>query len=139
MNINLSDRARIRIGVTFGAGAAGLSLAAMVTLLVLGDWSFLVEISGLVFGFMGLGFGLLTLVMIRSQPKNGAVWAIAWAGVFASLYVVGAAGALFFAGGAFPGLTYEVFRDSARLSCPDPLRSPSSSASGPCIRPSGFR
>jgi signal transduction histidine kinase len=120
MNINLSDRARIRIGVTFGAVSAGLSLASMVTLVVLGDWSFLIEISGLVFGFMGLGFGVLTLVMIRSQPKNGAVWAIAWAGVFASLYVVGAAGALFLTGGAFPGLTYEVFRELSPAQLPRP-------------------
>ena len=111
MNVNLSDRARLRIGVTFGAASAGLSLASMITLFVSGDRDFLIEISGLVFGFMGLGFGVLTLVMIRSQPTNGAVWAIAWAGVFSALYVAGAAGALVLSNGEFPGLTYEVFRE----------------------------
>ncbi|MDH5372666.1 MAG: histidine kinase, partial [Acidimicrobiia bacterium] len=120
MNVDLSDRARLRIGVTFGAVSAGLSVASMATLLILGDWNFLVEISGTVFGLMGEGFGVLTIVMIRSQPKNGAVWAIAWAGVFASLYVAGAAGALLLARGAFPGLTYEVFRDLSPAQLPRP-------------------
>ena len=120
MNVDLSDRARLRIGVTFGAVSAGLSVASMATLLILGDWNFLVEISGTVFGLMGAGFGVLTIVMIRSQPKNGAVWAIAWAGVFASLYVAGAAGALLLARDAFPGLTYEVFRELSPAQLPRP-------------------
>ncbi len=116
----LSDLARTRIGVAFGIVSAGLSIASMATLFIRGDGDFLVEISGLVFGFIGLGFGVLTMVMIRSQPKNGAVWAIAWAGVFATLYVVGAAGAFLLAEGEFPGLTYELFRELSPAQLPRP-------------------
>ncbi len=120
MKVNLSHRARLRIGVTFGTVSAGLALASMIIVFVSGDWNFLIEISGLVFGFMGLGFGVLTLVMIRSQPNNGAVWAIAWAGVFSSLYVAGAAGALVLSNGEFPGLTYAVFRELSPTQLPRP-------------------
>ncbi len=118
MKLGLSDHTRLRIGVTFGGASAGLSALSMATLFIRGNWDFLVEVSGLVFGFVGLGFGVLTMVMIRSQPKNGAVWAIAWAGVSATMYVVGATAALIIADEAFPGLTYDVFRELSPAQLP---------------------
>ena len=114
----INNLARTRIGLAFGVVSAVLSVASMSTLFIRGDGDFLVEISGLVFGFMGLGFGVLTMVMIRSQPKNGAVWSIAWAGLFSALYTGGAAGALLLSSRAFPGLTYEAFRELSPLELP---------------------
>ena len=119
----VSDSTRIAIGRALAVAAIVLGGGSIALLLVLGGREFLVGISALTFGVMGVGYGVLTAVMIRSQPRNGAVWAIAWAGVFASLYIAGAAAAWVLAGDK-AGVSYEAFR----LLSPSQLPRPSAIA-----------
>ena len=45
--------------------------------------------------------------MVPAEPRNGAVWTIAWASVFATLQVAGYAVIVLWSRDLYPGLTHE--------------------------------
>jgi len=107
--VRFSDVRRIQIGRAAAVLSAVLSLAGVTTLAIVGGWSFLFETDAVYFGVLGFGFGVLTWVMIPSQARNGAVWALAWAALFASLFAAGLGAAVLLSRDSFPGIGVEAF------------------------------
>ena len=66
-----------------------LGAVGMVALVVVGGWDFLIDSLALNFGALAIMLGVLTWLMIPTQSRNGSVWAIAWAAVFAALFTFG--------------------------------------------------
>jgi signal transduction histidine kinase len=71
----------------------------MTTLAILGRWAVFVDVFVVHNGVLGVGFGALAWVTIPSQPRNGAVWALAWASFFGGLFAAGAAAVFLLAPG----------------------------------------
>ncbi|MEM7338075.1 MAG: ATP-binding protein [Actinomycetota bacterium] len=67
--------------------SVAVTIAANVALVALGQWQF----SDAQISVLALGFGILGWVMLWSQPRNGAVWALVWTSVFAGLSMIGQA------------------------------------------------
>ena len=116
--MNLADHTRIRIAKSFGAVAAVLSLTGTVMLLVLGRADYLIGTGALNFGVLGVGLGILTWLMIPAQPRNGAVWALAWASLFAAMFTFGVASTAFLVRGPFPALTYDALLEMSPAMLP---------------------
>jgi signal transduction histidine kinase len=114
----LSVQTRIRIGRAFAAASVGLSLAGSFTLLVLGRWDFLTETDATYFAVLGIGFGSLAWVLIPAQPRNGAVWALAWASVFGGLLVAGVAVGVVASIGAVDDLSYRTVSEMSPAKLP---------------------
>ncbi|MFC2176804.1 sensor histidine kinase [Actinomycetota bacterium] len=109
--MRLADSTRIRIG-RFSAGASvATSLVAALVMVAMGHWGILVEAGAFNFSALAVGFGILTWVMIPSQPRNGSVWVLAWASVFAALYTAGITVAVVLTADSVPNLTYAVLRE----------------------------
>lgn len=103
--MNPLDEQRVRIGRTIGATATVLALVSMTVTPIVASASLFVE--GVTFGVFAVGLGVLTWVMVPAEPRNGAVWAIAWSSVFAALQVAGYAAIAVWSRDRYPGLTYE--------------------------------
>ncbi len=87
----MDDPTRILFGRLL-AGAAIVGAAISVLLLgVLGRWDCLVEEFGLHNAIPAIGLGLIVWVALSTQPRNGAIWALAWSAFFGMLQAVGAA------------------------------------------------
>jgi hypothetical protein len=83
--VRLSDRARIRIGLGMAAfsvvGAfvgVGIYLWLGIGARMIGDWV-------LQNAFIAVLAGILSAIVVRRQPRNGAVWALSWIAVSAAL------------------------------------------------------
>jgi signal transduction histidine kinase len=111
--LRLRDSTRIQVGQAIAVLAGTLSVVGMAVLAVLGRWDALVGSNALNLGSLGLGLAILTWIMVKSQPRNGAVWVVGWASLFASLATAGAGLAILFTQASVPGLTYEVMRGLA--------------------------
>ncbi len=105
--MNPSDDRRILIGKVIAAVAVGLSVISMVTVPIAGSRSMLVETPAITFGTYAIGLGVLTWLMVVRQPRNGAVWALAWTAVFAGLQVAGWGLVVIAGRHRLPGLTPE--------------------------------
>ncbi len=109
--LGVSETTRRRIGTVFGATSVLLSAFGIATLAALEGWDTLVDTNVLYFGVLGVGFGVLTFFLVPAQPDNGAVWALAWSGLFSALYTAGLAAGLLLGRRSFPGLTYDQLRE----------------------------
>jgi signal transduction histidine kinase len=87
----MDDRSRTVFGRTLSGAAVVVALISLGVLAVLGRWDFLVDSFGLHNVVGAIGLGLIALVALRSQPRNGAVWAFAWAAFFSALQTAGVA------------------------------------------------
>lgn len=105
----LSDQARIGIGRAFAVLSVVLGAVGMVVLILVGGWDFLIDSLALNFGALAVMLGILTWLMVPSQDRNGSVWAIAWASVFAALFTSGLAVAVAVTERSLPGLTFAEF------------------------------
>lgn len=105
--MNLSDDRRILIGKTIAGVTVGASVISMVIIPILSSTSLLIDQGALTFGLFALGLGILAWVMVAAEPRNGAVWTIAWTSLFAALQVVGYAAIALWSRDLYPGLTSE--------------------------------
>ena len=106
--MNVRDQTRIRFGRSLAATSVAFAIAGMAALAILGRWDFFVEAFVVHNGVLGVGLGALAWVTIPSQPKNGAVWALAWASFFGGLFTAGTASAVLLARGSIEGLSVDV-------------------------------
>jgi signal transduction histidine kinase len=83
----------------------------MLLIATLSSTSMLLETRSLTFGVYAIGLGVLTWVMIPSQPRNGAVWALAWTSIFAALLAAGVAMTVLWALNVYPNFTYDELRE----------------------------
>ncbi len=87
--MNIGDQTRIRFGRAL-AGTAVLLGVVGTGMSVLSEFSdHFVQVFGVHNSLLALGFGVVAWVTIPSQPRNGAVWALAWASFFGGLYTAG--------------------------------------------------
>ena len=98
---------RVAVGKLFAIASVALSLIGLTILAFLGRWDILTEKDALFLGIFGIGFGALTWIIVGHQSRNGAVWALAWAGLFAGLFSASLALAVLF-NGTSDELTYEM-------------------------------
>ncbi len=107
--MNVRDQTRIRFGRTLAGTAVLFGLVGMGTLALLGRWGLLVEGFVVHNGVWAAGLGALAWVTIPAQPRNGAVWALAWAALFGGLLTAGAAAVLLLTPGPIvDGLLQEI-------------------------------
>ena len=87
----MDDRTRTVLGRTLSGAAVVVAIISFGVLAVLGRWDFLVDSFGLHNVVGAIGLGLIALVALGSQPRNGAVWTFAWAAFFSALQTAGVA------------------------------------------------
>ena len=88
--MNIRVQTRIWSGRALAGTAVLFGLAGTGTIAILAPWDFLVVGFVVHNGLLAVGFGALAWASIPSQPRNGAVWALAWAAFFGGLFTVGA-------------------------------------------------
>ena len=87
----MRDQTRIRVGRALAGTAVVFGLSGMGILALFGRWEFL--LAGFVIhnGLWAAGLGAMVWVTLPSQPRNGALWALAWSSFFGGLFTAGAA------------------------------------------------
>lgn len=116
--LDAGETSRRRIGRGVAVAATGLSGAGLITLWALWGWDSLARTDASYFAVLGLGFGALTWVLVAARSDNGAVWAVAWAALFSSLFIAGLATALVLSRERFPGLTLDELRGMSPAELP---------------------
>ena len=107
----MADHTRVLLGRLL-AGAAVVGAAISVVILgVLGRWDLLIGEFGLHNALPAVGLGLIVWVAVSTQPRNGAIWALAWAAFFGMLQAVGVAVVALYLEGD-PGLDPETLSPS---------------------------
>ena len=86
----INDRTLIRSGKLLAGTSVTAALLSLGALVVLGRLGAFVDFA-LLLTLWAIGMGTLAWVTIGGQARNGAVWALAWAGFFAALVMVSAA------------------------------------------------
>ncbi len=114
----LTDSASVTLGRAFAVLSVVLGMVGMVVLVVFGGWDFLIDSLSLNFGALAIMLGVLTWLMIPTQGRNGSVWAIAWAAVFAALFTFGLAVAVWITRNSLPGLTFAEFEQMSPAELP---------------------
>ena len=115
---DLSEVTRRRIGRSFAIISTVLSGWGVAVLATLWGWEPLVRTDAIYFAILGLGFGVLTWVLVGARADNGAVWALAWSALFSSLFTAGLAAAVLLARESFPGLTLDELRELSPADLP---------------------
>ena len=87
----MTDLQRIRWGRWLSGTAVILAMIGLGVLVGRTDWYALLELPGLLFAMVGIGFGALAWVTLPAQPGNAAIWTYAWSALCAGLVVVGVA------------------------------------------------
>lgn len=87
----LNDQTRIVIGRAMVTGALLLAVAAVGLYVINGEAGKLLGDWAIHNGVTVLAIGAVAFLALPGQPRNGAVWVLAWAAVFGSLQVTGAA------------------------------------------------
>jgi signal transduction histidine kinase len=82
----MTDGTRIAIGRILAAVGIGTAVGGTIWLAVIGRDEVLMGDWVIHNAVVAVGFGLLTLVVIARQPRNGAVWLPAWVAVFTGAY-----------------------------------------------------
>ena len=88
--MNVTDRSRVRVGRSMAAVIAGLAVVALLLYLVSGEAASLVEDWAIHNIWVAIFGAAVVALAIPQVPRNAAVWAIAWSGLFSSLQAVGA-------------------------------------------------
>ena len=96
--IHLTDNAVRRIGHLVAAASMTLAVSALVIYLAIGHTAKLYEDWALHNIVATVIFGIVSLLALRTQPRNRAVWATIFVLVFGSLQAIGAAIGLAIAG-----------------------------------------
>ena len=117
----MTDQTRIRFGRGLSATSLILSVAGMGVLAVLGLWGFLVDAFVVHIGLLAVGLAALAWTTIPAQPRNGAIWALAWASFFGGLLAGGAATTVLLTRALMPGLSVEAFPDLVPADLPLPV------------------
>ena len=107
----MDDQTRIRLGRLLAALSITAATVAVLTLAVLGRWDLLIEEFGLHNAIPAIGLGLIVWVALSTQPRNGAIWALAWVSFFGMLQVLGVAVMALYLEGD-PGLAAEAVSPS---------------------------
>jgi signal transduction histidine kinase len=118
--VDVSETMRRRIGRSFALISVALSGAGAAVLAALWGWDALVRTDAISFALLGIGFGVLTWILVTARADNGAVWALAWAALFSSLFTAGLALAVLSSRGPFPGLTLDQLRELSPAELPLP-------------------
>ena len=87
----MDDQTRIRFGRLLAALSVTAATVAVLILAVLSRWDLLIEEFGLHNAIPAIGLGLIVWVALSTQPRNGAIWALAWVAFFGMLQAVGVA------------------------------------------------
>jgi len=87
----MDDQTRIRFGRLLAALSVTAATVAVLILAVLGRWDLLIEEFGLHNAIPAIGLGLIVWVALSTQPRNGAIWALAWSAFFGMLQALGVA------------------------------------------------
>ena len=101
--MKIDDRTRIWWGRLLAGTSVAVALISMGILAVVGRWGAFTEEGIAHNGLWAVGIGSLAWVAITTQARNGAVWTLAWAAFFASLWAA-AISALLLIDETFPGL-----------------------------------
>ena len=117
----MRDETRIRFGRSLAATSVAFAAVGMAAFAILGRWDFFVEVFVVHNGVLGVGFGALVWVTIPSQPRNGAVWALAWASFFGGLFTAGAASAVLLGQKSIEGLSVDVISGMSPADFPLPV------------------
>ncbi len=84
--MSTDDRTLIRWGRLLSGTSVVVAIISMGVLVVLGQRELFIEVFIVHNGLLAIGLGSLTWVTIRTQARNGAVWALAWAAFFGALF-----------------------------------------------------
>jgi signal transduction histidine kinase len=76
-------------GKVLGAISAAVGAAGAAVIVGYGNWDVLVDEGVIHMALLAVGAGILALVTMNREARNGAVWAFIWAGFFAALVVAG--------------------------------------------------
>ncbi len=120
VRVDVTETTRRRIGRSFAVISVALSGAGAAVLAALWGWDPLVRTDAISFAVLGIGFGVLTWILVTARAANGAVWALAWAALFSSLFTAGLALAVLLSRGSFPGLTLDQLRELSPAELPLP-------------------
>ncbi|MGI9648647.1 MAG: ATP-binding protein [Acidimicrobiia bacterium] len=85
------DQALARLARILGAISIALGAAGILTFIAIWESDRLVTDFVAHTGIQAVGFGILGWLVLPTQPRNGAVWALTVSAFFASLYAAGAA------------------------------------------------
>lgn len=85
----MRDGTRVLIGRTMAATAVVAAVVGIGWLLILGYRDQLWDDWMVHNALVGVGTGVIVWLVIKSQPRNGAIWILAWAGLFTGLEVLG--------------------------------------------------
>ena len=97
----------IRLGKALAATSVLLGMFALVMALIADPRLLIDDFDVNLLGVMGVGLGALTWVTISRQPRNGAVWALAVSGFFASINVVSEVGGTLLIRRSVPGFNFQ--------------------------------
>ncbi len=87
----MDDRTRTLIGRMLCAIALLGVAISYVIVAVAGQWQYFLDSFGLHASIEALGLGLIAWIALGPQPRNGAIWALAWAASLSLFQVLGAA------------------------------------------------
>ncbi|MFQ5966297.1 MAG: hypothetical protein ACE5MI_01655, partial [Acidimicrobiia bacterium] len=87
----IDDRTVTRWGRLLAGTAAAVALISLGIIAVLGQWDLVTDLAVGHISLWAIGTGSLAWLTISPQPRNGVVWALAWAAFFAALSSAGAA------------------------------------------------
>lgn len=118
--MNVGDQTRVRFGRALAGTAVLFGLVGMGTLAILERWDFLVVGFSVHNGVWAMGIGAIAWVTIPSQPRNGAVWALAWAAFFGGLHAASLASAVLLSRGSIEGFSMDVISGMSPSQLPSP-------------------
>ena len=99
----MSDRTLMRLGRLLAGVAVAVAVISMGALVVV-QWDFLIEVFVVLVQpwIIAVGFGSLAWVAFRTQPRNGEVWALAWAAFFGAVSAASVAIVVLWGEASFP-------------------------------------
>lgn len=89
--MRLSDHARVISGRTLGLMSIVGGLAGAILIVAYDGIDALVDTFAAHIAIIAVGFGAFAWLVVPQQPRNGAVWTLAWSAGFGGLYVAAVA------------------------------------------------
>ena len=80
------DVVLVGVGKVLGGLSVVMGASGILIVLLEGDTELLIEEFVLNLGLLGIGFGLMTWMVVPRQPRNSAVWALCGAAVVSGIY-----------------------------------------------------
>jgi signal transduction histidine kinase len=82
----VSDAAAIRLGRAVGVISMASAVVSVIIFLAIGELETWYDEWGVHNAAGGFLFGLILFVAVSRRPRNGAVWAVGWSGLFQSVF-----------------------------------------------------